>query len=432
MFTHPMPLHVAVIGGGSGACIRELLKHNTVESITVIQKDALIIDIAREYLPSLSDCSDIDGVATNCFDDKRVNVVIEHAETWFLDSFGKNPTKNNSLGKFDVIIIESNQPSTDSDNFLNHEPFLDALMNSLSEDGVIALELGEGYEMNTFGNKAREDFILKIESIAGAAFIYEEGHNGFWMPTAYMTICKKAECRDRWYVEATATDYLISMRIKGSISKRPNLVHFDGSTHALYDIIPRVYEDVYCLRDPQPFECDYRNIDLTKDLFEFEIDEDDSNFEMKVDKDKTGKKVTTIVAKKKIPKGSYIMPSDLAASFVVRDYAHSRLKFNGKTGGDTRVIQNFLDVIDKHGHKSFAEGSFVKYVEIGGSTVIRKSYNADEVNVGHWMPSHPSGKQPVYSPVYERHQTSFDTFLVAIKDIQAGEELVKSDNVWSK
>jgi SET domain-containing protein len=62
----------------------------------------------------------------------------------------------------------------------------------------------------------------------------------------------------------------------------------------------------------------------------------------------------------------------------------------------------------------------LNYVEVGGSTFIRKSKNGKEVNVGRWLPDHPSGKLPVWSP-----QMAFDVFIVATKDIKAGEEIVR-------
>jgi len=56
--------------------------------------------------------------------------------------------------------------------------------------------------------------------------------------------------------------------------------------------------------------------------------------------------------------------------------------------------------------------------------------NDDEVNVVRWIPDHPSGKRPKYSPVYERHRMSFDVFMVAEEDIDEGEEIAMPTNMW--
>ena len=71
------------------------------------------------------------------------------------------------------------------------------------------------------------------------------------------------------------------------------------------------------------------------------------------------------------------------------------------------------------------------YVEIGASFLIRRSEDKEEVNIAKWVPNHPDGKNPTYSPVYECHMVSFDLFLVASKDIKEGEELVKPVDLWS-
>jgi len=48
MFTHPKPIKVAIIGGGDGGALREILKHNTIQSINIIEKDLSLIDVARQ------------------------------------------------------------------------------------------------------------------------------------------------------------------------------------------------------------------------------------------------------------------------------------------------------------------------------------------------------------------------------------------------
>ena len=440
MFTHPKPVHVAIVGGAEGAAVREVLKHNTVESITTIELDALLLEIAHEYLPFMSDCSDIPGVAGNCFDDERVNLVIEDAKTWFLDRFGENPTKESSVAKFDIIIIDTLEPQNNKRMF-NDEAFLKALVNSLGDDGVIAAGIGESHTIHdpkasVSSYKSRETFmeILENNQEIGAMFVYEESHTGHEKPNSFLTVCKNVKARDLWYAEALVIDYQISIRTKETKSLKPILTHFDGATQHLFQIPPRAWQEVYCRREPMPFECDYRGLDLSKEMFNMYIDDDDSSsFEIAYGEDDDGEQTTKIIAKVDIPKGSYIMPNDLAASFTIAEHTHNNLKENSqiKNTGDVSVINNFLDFIENHGHETISDGSTLRYVEVGASFMIRKSSNEEEGNVERWMPKYPSGKQPVYSPVYDRHMVSFDVFLVASKDIKKGEEIVKPENLWS-
>lgn len=71
-------------------------------------------------------------------------------------------------------------------------------------------------------------------------------------------------------------------------------------------------------------------------------------------------------------------------------------------------------------------------VEVGASYLIRSVENRDEANIGRWIPPHPKGRRPKYSPVYERHRLSFDVFAVATKDIRKGTELQKYKGMWDE
>ncbi len=457
MFAHPNPKTVAVVGGGEGATIREVLKHTTVEKVVVIELDELMIEIAREHLPYMSDCSNLVGVEDNCFDDGRVELIIEDAKTWFLERYGSDSDSDESHTKFDVIILDVFEPQNNR-GIYNSPEFISALVKSLSEDGTVAVSIGSGHTIHdpraSLSSYApREKFMTLLEAELsssltsgagdqmGAMFVYEEAHTGFEVPSAFLTACKSAKCRDLWYADAMVVDYAIGVRMRDTKSptdgdgdsEKPILIHFDGATMHNFQIPPRAWEEVYCRRDPRPFECDYRGLDLTKDLFEVDVeDESNSSFDVVVTEDEEEEEVTAVYAKVDMPKGSYIMPSELAASFTISEYTHQSLKANAQVQGtgDVSVINGFLDYVEKHGHKTMAEGRTLSYVEVGASFMVRRSSNADEVNVGRWMPEHPTGKQPVYSPVYDRHMVSFDVFLVASKDIKKGDEIVKPENLW--
>jgi hypothetical protein len=429
MFTHPNPVNVVVIGGSDGGSIRELLKHETVQSITILQQDEKIIEITREHLSSVNDCSDIIDVKGNCFDDERVNIVSEDPKSWF-------STEKSAL--FDVIIFDTLAPN-DAKELYTDEAFLNIILDSLHEDGIISTPLGEAHiihdpraELSKFATRETFMKILEANDKTGAMFVYEEGHTGLNEPSSFLTVCKNVKCRDLWYSEAMVIDYKISKRIKETKSKKPILLHFDGTTHESFQIPPRAWEEVYCRREPIPFECDYRGIDFSREIFEMDIEnEDESSFTITshIDNEKETK---TIYATVDIPKGSYIMPSDLASSFTISKNIIDKLKSNAeiKDTGDVIVIRKFLDFIESHGHDSISDGNTLRFVEVGASFVIRESFNEDEINVGRWMPHHPNGKQPVYSPVYDRHMISYDVFLIATKAIRKGEEIVKPTNLW--
>ena len=448
MFAHPSPRRVAIVGGGEGATLREVLKHDTVQDAVMIELDAMMVDIAREHLPFMSDCSDIESSAPSCFDDKRATVLFEDGRKYFFDRFGKDvaATKVKDDDKFDVIILDALDPEDDTDiadMLYTDDAFLTALYRSMTDDGVLIIQIGTAPSIHDprpdLGVYARRELMFRLlESHADTShmFVYEEAHCGFLEPHSFLVVCKSDSCRRRWYAEADEVDYAIYERIRTTVSGESALVHFDGSTLKSYQVPPKAWETVYCRRDPEPFECAYRGLDLTKEIHDLaweEEDDDESSFEVRtVKNEETGEDETRVYATDDIKAGDYVMASDLASSFAVSDDSLANLQKNTEIVGTGRVtvIEDFLDFVDYHGHPSKAPGSATNYVEVGGTFMMRRTSAEGKANVGKWMPEHPSGKIPVFSPVYERRMKSFDLFLVATRDIKAGEEVLKHDKIW--
>jgi spermidine synthase len=65
--SHPAPRHALVIGGGDGGSAEELLKHPSIQAVTVCEIDAAVVDIARRHLQS---------VHRGALDDPRVTLKI--------------------------------------------------------------------------------------------------------------------------------------------------------------------------------------------------------------------------------------------------------------------------------------------------------------------------------------------------------------------
>jgi spermidine synthase len=104
MFAHENPHRVAIIGGGEGATLREVLKHNTVQEAMMIEIDEQMINVSREHLPEWSDCSDLVGSSAWCGDDPRAHIFAEDALAWFRSRYGNN---RRSESPIDVIIMDA-------------------------------------------------------------------------------------------------------------------------------------------------------------------------------------------------------------------------------------------------------------------------------------------------------------------------------------
>ena len=349
-----------------------------------------------------------------------------------------------SQEKLDIIVLDMHDvrqtPSPTENLFLDPE-FWDSILNSLDDDGIMVLRAGNAESIHnpraaTGVQKKKEEMLVMLEEhpLTEAIFVYEEAHCGYAVPIAFFIICKNASCRKRWYASAYATDTEIYTRLSEPVGTDSLLLHYDGSTQENFQYTPIGWETVYCRREPMPFECNYRGLDVTKSAYEFDTDdEDESSFEIQTT-EVDGETVTGIYATEDIPEGSYIMPYDLAASFSASQDVLDNLQANTEVDGTgaVTVIEDFLDYIKENGHPTMHDGRELTYVEIGATFMIKKTEEDDEVNVGRWMPLHPGGKKPTYSPVYERHMASYDVFMIATKDIQAGDELVKHVHLWNQ
>lgn len=51
---HPAPKRVLVIGGGDGGSVREVVRHDLVESVEMVEIDGMVVAACKEYLPETS------------------------------------------------------------------------------------------------------------------------------------------------------------------------------------------------------------------------------------------------------------------------------------------------------------------------------------------------------------------------------------------
>lgn len=92
LLTHPNPQRVLVIGGGDGGAVREILRHEGVEQVVMVEIDQMVIDASREHLPEIA--RELEG---NLRLDLRVEDGIVYVE--------QAPDQS-----FDVILIDSTDP----------------------------------------------------------------------------------------------------------------------------------------------------------------------------------------------------------------------------------------------------------------------------------------------------------------------------------
>jgi len=270
MMTHPNPKRVAIVGGGEGATLREVLKHGTVEHVAMIEIDGELVEICREYLPSMSDCSDIDGSTQSCFDDSRVELIIEDATDWFIDNFGpddedkEEEKEDEDVEKFDVIIMDALDPMFAipefCDGLYSDNDFMPSIFEALAEDGIVVLQMGASpaemepdEHMSPF--KKRSEVISYVAEFADSMHMYEEGNCGFGFPWSFLIACREEDCSESFHRSQAEMEISMHRRLLTSRSGAKPLKFFDGAVLKSYQVPPKSWETVYCRQTPVPKGC---------------------------------------------------------------------------------------------------------------------------------------------------------------------------------
>ena len=54
LFTHPKPREILVIGGGDGGTVREVVRHDVVEQVKMVEIDGMVVEASKRFLPEIS------------------------------------------------------------------------------------------------------------------------------------------------------------------------------------------------------------------------------------------------------------------------------------------------------------------------------------------------------------------------------------------
>ena len=122
LLAHGDAKSVLIIGGGDGGLLREVLRHEYLEKIVLVEIDPAVIDISKKYMPKVSRGS---------FDNPRAKVVIQDA-TKFIKETDE---------KFDVIICDSTDPEGPGAVLFSKEFYGDC-KKILNEGGIFANQNG--------------------------------------------------------------------------------------------------------------------------------------------------------------------------------------------------------------------------------------------------------------------------------------------------
>ncbi len=155
MSLHPEPRRVLILGGGEGATLREVLKHNTVKEAVMVDIDPLVIKVAKDYLAEWHQ---------GAFEDPRSRVYI-------MDGFEYVRKAISSGERFDVVIMDLTDPfGPEIASRLYTVEAFDLIKRVLGQQGILVLQAGcsalfpKAYE--AVENSVRKVFRYTTEYVA--------------------------------------------------------------------------------------------------------------------------------------------------------------------------------------------------------------------------------------------------------------------------
>ncbi|MCC6045169.1 MAG: polyamine aminopropyltransferase [Ignisphaera sp.] len=159
MLLHPNPKRVLIIGGGEGATLREVLKHNTIEEAIMVDIDRDVVELSKEFLPEMH---------CGSFFDKRARIVIDDGKRFVEKELARE-------SKYDVVIMDLTDPySSEIAKDLYSKQFFIKISNILTPEGIVVTQAGSKY----FYDEVYNDVANTVKQVFAHVMEYQ-----VWIPS---------------------------------------------------------------------------------------------------------------------------------------------------------------------------------------------------------------------------------------------------------
>jgi len=119
MLMHKEPKKICIIGGGDGGCLREVLRHHSVESVVIVDIDKMVKETVERFFP----------LQAEGFKDKRTKIVFDDGYHYLKEC----------EEKFDIIIVDSYDPAGPVQS-LETSDFHRLVSQRLNENGIAVFQ----------------------------------------------------------------------------------------------------------------------------------------------------------------------------------------------------------------------------------------------------------------------------------------------------
>ncbi|MFA8342843.1 MAG: polyamine aminopropyltransferase [Rhodothermaceae bacterium] len=127
MLSHGNIKNVLVIGGGDGGTVREVLKHNQIENVVMVEIDKNVVEASKLHLPTLS----------QSFDHPKLDLKIEDGIKFVAEAKPES---------YDLIIVDGSDPVGPAKGLFTEE-FYTNCKKALTADGIL-ISQGESPNFN--------------------------------------------------------------------------------------------------------------------------------------------------------------------------------------------------------------------------------------------------------------------------------------------
>ena len=172
LVAHPAPRRVFVAGGGEGATLREILRHNTVERAVMVDIDGEFVDLCRVHLPEWHQ---------GAFDDPRVEVIHDDARKYLFET----------EEVYDVVISDLTEPLEEGPSqLLFTREFYAGVLDRLSPDGMLVVQ-------SASADPVYADFVASIartlEDLFPVVRVYWAFVFSFQMPWSFVVASRRVD-----------------------------------------------------------------------------------------------------------------------------------------------------------------------------------------------------------------------------------------------
>lgn len=229
LILHPKPEKAAIIGGGEGAALREVLRHRTINRVVMVDLDKKVVECSKEYLPSFHNGS---------FMDKRTKLLFEDGRK-FIEETDEI---------FDAIIIDVTCPLEEGPSYkLFTKEFYEVVKRKLKPQGLLSVQA------STVSPTALITYTIinrTLKEVFKNVFPYAAHVPFFAMLWGF---CLATNDPDTAQLTKEEIDRRISERINGKLR------FYDGTTHQALFNLPKyvrtaLTQQTYVNRDNQPLK----------------------------------------------------------------------------------------------------------------------------------------------------------------------------------